>query len=179
MQMSNVSKVLAGTATSGLVSKVRLWIEYGLLVLVLVLCGLFAWQKYRAAKLETSVATLEGKLSSAEERVTAVETINAQQAEAIETVRSIRDVDGTILAGLVRDLDALRVRDSGMTNRIATLEKSNEAVKKYLNSAVPEPLGCVLDKTCTDQDGRAAPQAERRPAGVVPAAKAAPKQDKR
>lgn len=166
---------LAGGALKG---KLRLYLEYALIAAIVALAALVTYNYVQRLRLDTKVATLEGKVDKANERVKEVEEVNRQQADAIDTIRSIRDVDGTILAGLAKDMDALRVRDTSMTTRLATLERSNEAVKRYLNSAVPEPVGCVLDQTCPP-DGDGVPATQRGAARKVPAAKPAPKPNQR
>lgn len=158
-----------------LTSKLRLYIEYALIAIIVALAGFAVYNYVTRVRLDAKVVTLEGKVDKANERVAAVEEINAQQATAIDTIRSIRDVDGTILAGLAQDMNALRVRDTSMTTRLATLERSNEAVRKYLNAAVPAPVGCLLDKTCPDENGRAVPATERGAPAAVPAPATRPK----
>lgn len=144
---------LTDMAAKVFTGKLRLYLEYALIALLLAVAGFATYNYTTRLKLDTKVTKLEGKVDKAEERVAQVEAINAQQATAIDTIRSIREVDGTILAGLATDMNALRVRDTSMTTRLATLERSNEAVRKYLNTAVPAPVGCLLDRTCIDQDG--------------------------
>lgn len=166
---------LAGGALKG---KLRLYLEYALIAVIVALAAFTTYNYVQRLRLDTKVVSLEGKVDKANERVKEVEEVNRQQADAIETIRSIRDVDGTILAGLAKDMEALRVRDTSMTTRLATLERSNEAVRKYLNSAVPEPVGCVLDRTCPP-DANGVSGAQRGAARKVPAATAPAKPNQR
>lgn len=137
--------------TAAVKSKIRLWIEYALILAVVLLMGFVAWGKIRTAQLETNVATLDGKLRTAETRVAQVEEVNKAQAEAIATVQQMRTLDSTVLAGLSNALETINSRDASVRTRLALLEKSNEAVRAYLNGTVPDPVGCVLDRTCPDQ----------------------------
>jgi len=167
---------LTSLLTSGLKSKIRLWIEYALILAVVVLLGLAAWGKIKTARLETQVASLSGKLDGANSRIAEVEGVNKAQAEAIATVQQMRQLDAAVLTGLSNALEAATNTDRNVRSRLATLEKSNEAVRAYLAGAVPDPVGCVLDRTCeapapaasVPRPARAAPADVRRPgAGAV------------
>lgn len=168
IQLSNVFK-----------SKLRLYIEYALILIIVVLAGAVLYGYVSKGRLETQVATLGGKLTAAETRVQAVEDINKQQADAIETINNLTGVSDTMLKGLAADMEALRVRDRTAFGRLAALEKSNEAVRKYLNTAVPAPVGCVLDHSCPDQDADRVPATKPRAAPKVPAAPASAKPNQR
>lgn len=170
---------ISDTLKSTIRAKAQLYIGYFLLAAVLVLAAVATYNYVTRLKLDTKVTSLEGKLGSAEARVKAVEEVNEQQAQAIQTINRLTDVSDTMLQGLATDVNALRVRDSTAFNRLATLEKSNEAVRAYLNSAVPAPVGCVLDRTCADQDADGIPRAERGPAPAVRAAPAPAKPNQR
>jgi hypothetical protein len=160
-------------------SKMQLWIGYFLLAAVLVLAGVASYNYVTRLKLDNKVTTLEGKVTAAENRVKLVEEVNQQQADALDTIKSLNGVNDTMLKGLATDMEALRVRDRTAFNRLAALEKSNEAVRKYLNTVVPAPVGCVLDRTCPDPDGDGVPATQRGAAATVPAARAGAQQDKR
>lgn len=166
----------AGTA---LKTKAQLYIGYALIVAVMALGVLAIYNYSMRLKLDTKVATLQGKVTSAEDRVALVEEVNQQQNEALETIRGLNSVNDVMLKGMATDMEALRIRDRTTFTRLAALEKSNEAVRKYLNTVVPDPVGCLLDRTCADTDGYGVPEAERRPAVAVPAPGVGAKQNKR
>lgn len=167
-------------ATMGVVrGKMQLWIGYALIAAVIVLGAVATYNYATRLKLDNKVTSLEGKVSAAEDRVKLVEEVNQQQAEALDTIRGLNDVNDTMLSGLAADMEALRVGDRTTFTRLAALEKSNEAVRQYLNTVVPAPVGCLLDRSCPDTGGNGVPPAERRPAAQVPAARAGPQQDKR
>jgi hypothetical protein len=144
MDLSSVTKF----ATSGLKGKLHLYLDYALILAVVLLAGFVLWGKVRTATLETTVATLNGKLTSANDRVAAVEAVNKSQAEAITTISAIRAQDSVVLSGLVKDLGTIYSRDQRVAVRLTALEKSNEEVRKWLHAPVPSTVGCVLDKTC-------------------------------
>lgn len=160
-------------------SKLQLWISYALIGAVIVLAGAAIYNYTTRLKLAADVATLDGKLTHAEDRLVLVESVNKQQAEALDTIKGLNDVNDTMLSGLAADMEALRVRDRTAFNRLAALEKSNEAVRKYLNTAVPAPVGCVLDRTCPDADADPVPATNSGPSTRVPAARAGAQPDKR
>lgn len=161
---------LSDVAKATLKQKARLYIEYALIGLLLVTAGFGAYNYVTRLKLDNKVTTLQGKVETADARVALVEDVNRQQAETLETIRGLNGVNDTMLKGLAADMEALRVRDRTTYTRLAALEKSNEAVRKYLNTAVPAPVGCVLDRSCPDPDAGGVPATNGRPAGAVRAA---------
>ena len=129
------------------------------------------------ANVRSDLRAAEGRLEQAETDLRAAGETNAAQARAIAEVERLREIDGTILKGLVQDLDASRSRDRVALNRIATLEKTNEQVREYLNAVPPAAVSCVLDKTCNDsvrtngnssQGSAGGAAATVRPAGTGP-----------
>lgn len=175
IKVADVMKT-AGTAVK---AKAQLYIGYALIVVVMALGVLAVYNYTMRLKLDTKVATLQGKVTSAEGRVALVEEVNRQQADAIETIRGLNSVNDTMLQGLATDMEALRIRDRTTFTRLAALEKSNEAVRQYLNTVVPAPVGCVLDRSCPDADGGGVPAAQRGTSGRVQPAGAGAKQDQR
>lgn len=173
--MFKLSDAMKGTIKG----KLQLWISYALIAAVIVLGAVATYNYVTRLKLDTKVTSLEGKVSAAEGRVKLVEEVNQQQAEALDTIRGLNNVNDTMLSGLAADMEALRVRDRTTFTRLAALEKSNEAVRQYLNTVVPAPVGCVLDRSCPDTDANHVPATERRPAAQVPTARAGPQPNKR
>lgn len=168
---------LLSTATKATIkSKAQLWIGYFLIACVIVLGAVATYNYVTRLRLDTKVAKLEGDVARAKDRVKLVEEVNEQQAQAIETIRGLNAVNDTILTGLAADMESLRVRDRTAFERLAALEKSNEAVRTYLNTVVPAPVGCVLDQSCpADANGGGVPPAKRGGTGQVQPAGADPK----
>lgn len=170
---------LMKTAGTAVKTKAQLYIGYALIVAVMALGVLVIYNYTARLKLDTKVEALRGKVTAANNRVKLVEEVNQQQNEALETIRGLNSVNDVMLKGLATDMESLRVRDRTTFTRLAALEKSNEAVREYLNTVVPAPVGCLLDRTCVDTDGHGVPEAERRPAVAVPAPGVGAKQNKR
>lgn len=144
---------ILSSVTGFFTGKLRLYLEYLLIALLMMVLGWATYQYIHGLKLDNTVTKLSSDLATSAQRVDAVEKVNAQQQEAINTIKGVREVDSTMLQGLAKDMETLRVKDTSMKNRLGTLEKSNEAVRKYLNTAIPAPVGCLLDHTCPATDG--------------------------
>jgi hypothetical protein len=76
-----------------------------------------------------------------------VESVNQQQ-ETIGELKELRLQDAQALTGLLTDYKVLADNDARARNRLATLEKSNETVRNYLNQRIPPDLACLLNNTC-------------------------------
>lgn len=160
-----------------------------ILALLIALSAGFLYNFATRLYLREEVTELKGALQLQSERLVTAEAelkeageVNQRQTAAIGEVQRLREIDGTILKGLVQDLDASRSRDRVALNRIATLEKTNEQVRAYLNDVPPAAVSCVLDKTCNDQvhgNGNPGAGAERRAAGPVSSAGTGAKQNQR
>lgn len=172
-------KMLSDATVAVVKSKAQLWIGYFLIFCIIVLGSVASYNYVTRLKLDNKVVALEGDVRAAEQRVQLVEEVNEQQAAAIETIRGLNLVNDTMLSGLATDMEALRVRDRTAFNRLAALEKSNEAIRDYLNTAVPAPVGCVLDRTCPDEGADPVSGTERGTPGRMPAAGPATQRDKR
>ena len=135
--------------TSVLKSKIRLWIEYLMVATIIVLAVTVSIMWLRSKVLRAEMADMDATIASLNEA-------NIAQQAAIDTITAVREVDGEILAGLVADYETIKRGDTATARRISALEKNNAEVLRYLDSAVPDELACVLDKTC-DQDGDGVP----------------------
>lgn len=140
-------KVFTKPLSAAFKNKARLWLEYALIAAVVVMLGLLLSARIKQHATETRVAVLEGQLDGAKLRLQMVEAVNVSQQEALETIQRIREVDSHMLTGLETDMQTLRVRDRSVTAKLAELERSNEAVRRYLDASLPA-VGCVLDNSC-------------------------------
>lgn len=161
--------ILSRAATATVKSKARLWLEYFLIFLILVLAAFSVWFYMRSLQSRVAISALQTEVKSAQQRVELVEGINNEQAIAIKTMGEVAKINDVMLQGLAADLGTLAKRDAGLTQRLSTLEKTNEAVRIYLRTAVPAPVGCVLDQTC-DTDEHGVSGTERGTTATVPAA---------
>ena len=170
-------KIFSNAAKATIKSKLRLWIEYALIAAVVILLGYATWGWFQRAYLVQEIVQLEGDVREAETRIGLVEEVNRQQDAVINTLRGVSELNDTMLQGLAADMQSLYGRDQSIRTRLASLERNNEAVREYLDSAVPAPVVCVLDKTCPEDVAGDLPPAERRATDSVQPAKPAPKRD--
>lgn len=150
--MSLVSDVMKGTARSAVFHKVRLYIEYAMLVAILVLSAFALYTWARGKSLESDVLKLETAVANSDARVKEVEEANAQQVEAIKTIQNLTASQTTLVASISEDLQKVFTRDKNNAARLSALERSNAALTRYLDDAIPTPVGCVLDNSCTSKD---------------------------
>lgn len=126
----------------------RLIVEYLMIVAVVILgtvsVNLYIQDKVADRKLEV----LEGKLS--DQNVKLFELVNAsqEQTSTISQLMSLRTKDATAIEGLVTDFKSLADTSTKVDQRLKELEESNEAVRTYLQSDIPAPLMCLLNRTC-------------------------------
>jgi hypothetical protein len=165
--------------TDMLKSKLRLYIEYALIGLLLIVAGFAAYNYTTRLKLDNKVTALQGRVATAEQRVAQAEEVNKAQSEALATVERMRTLDSTVLQGLGKALDTINSRDQSVRARLTMLEKSNEAVRSYLNGNVPDPVGCVLDRTCPDQGKAGSAPSTRATAATMRGSPARALQEKR
>jgi Tfp pilus assembly protein PilN len=156
------------SVTSFFTGKLRLYLEYALIALLIAVACYSVYSYITRLKLENNVTQLTSDVASANGRVDAVEQVNQQQQQALDALKGIKNVDSAMLQGLTQDLHTLGVKNKTITSRLSSLEKSNEAVRTYLESAVPAGVGCLLDNTCPastadNQDANGSPA----PAGSV------------
>ena len=171
-------KLTDATKTS-IRAKLQLWIGYIILGLLVAVSALAVYNYTERLRQDTVIANLGADLDKAEAQVIEVVEVNKKQTEAIETIRGLNTVNDTMLQGLASDMESLRVQDRGVRTRLASLERSNEAIREYLNTAVPAPVGCVLDQSCSEGVGDPSSATERGPSDGVHTASAGPKPHKR
>ena len=145
-------------------SKIRLWLEYFLILLVLVAGALAVYATLRNATLKVAVEKLATDLHKAEARVSVVEEANRKQAQTITTMETIRALDGQVLSSLQIALQAVSDNDRTVNSRILELEKNSAEVRAYLDATVP--AGCLLDNTC-GADGNKVPGTQPRTSPTV------------
>lgn len=145
-------------------SKVRLWLEYLLILLVLISGGLAVYATLRNATLKVAMASLAGDLVKEKARVDQVEAANEKQAQAISTMETIRALDGQVLTSMQIALQTVSNNDRTINTRILELEKNSAEVRAYLDANVP--AGCMLDNTC-GANGNKVPGTQPGAAGTV------------
>lgn len=137
----------------------RLYIEYALIAMVIVIGVWGAWYYVEGLKLKSdleNVSVWALKLDAA----------NKDNQKALKMTADVAAANSLILTTLAESQERLTKRDRETDAKIAALEKSNEAVRAYLDARIPS--GCVLDNTC-NTNGSKGSDAARRAAEKVPA----------
>jgi type II secretory pathway pseudopilin PulG len=136
------------TAWGFLKKKRRLVIEYVLIAIVVAVAGFTFSMWLSKERTEKSLLTTENELQAVRQRLGAVESVNQQQEATIGELKELRLQDAQAFAGLLADYKVLADNDARARKRLATLEKSNETVRNYLNEPIPFELVCLLNRTC-------------------------------
>ena len=129
-------------------NKTRLVIEYVLIAVIVAAAGFTFSMWLSKERTEKSLLTTQNELRTVQQRLGAVESVNQQQQETIGELKELRLQDAQALTGLLTDYKVLADNDARARNRLATLEKSNETVRNYLNQPIPLDLVCLLNRTC-------------------------------
>lgn len=168
--VSNVFRFVTG--------KKRLAIEYGLIAVLIAVAGFTVnlW----LSKLQTERDLLQTKtdLHSVKTRLVTVESISESQAATINDLRELRFKDARSLTGLLDDYKALSLSDARARKRLDSLEKSNEAVRTYLDQRIPPDLVCLLDGTCSTASGDPGSEGDRAPGSAKGTNQAVPPRTK-
>ncbi|ARO68710.1 hypothetical protein B9J09_07030 [Xylella fastidiosa subsp. pauca] len=124
---------------------VRLLVEYMMIgaLVALVAHAVLAWSE--RSQLAQRAAQLEGQLATVESTLDAQVAMNRDQDAAIARLRALREIDRQAIAGLHTDLNRITVRDRVLRQRITHLEHFHDEAKAFLDSDVPDVLGCLLD----------------------------------
>lgn len=129
-------------------TKFRLYLEYFLIILLVVTAAIGFWNYHKNKVLSANMTTANLKLAQAERDYNTVSHALNEQREALEKVEQLRKVDSVVLSSLQDDFKRIGARDTALSQSIALLEKNSAEVKSYLATATPTALACVLDRTC-------------------------------
>lgn len=146
--MNLFSDVMLGTAKSSVFHKVRLWMEYAMLVVILALAAYAFWSYMQDQHRELVIQNLETAVKNSDARVQEVEKANKDQLAAIKTIQNLSQSQTLLVGSISEDLQKVALRDKNTAARIGALEKSNVALTRFLDAAIPTPVGCVLDNSC-------------------------------
>lgn len=133
-------------ATGWALGHVRLLIEYALLALVVALAGAVLYGRIHAVQQDAKIDDLASSLGKAADSLQQQVQVNRDQDAAIAKLHELRELDGQAINGLAQDLHAVGERNHAIRQKLAQLEKHNAQAKALLDTAVPDPLGCVLDR---------------------------------
>lgn len=138
---------LLSSAWSYLTSKARLIVEYGL-ILVIIILGVYGTVAYfRTKSLTASTLDLSQRLGSVKGTLDEQVDANKDQDKAIKELKRLREIDSKALDGLHTELDKADTKGEDLRAKIRQLEKTNADAKALLDTAVPPSVGCVLDGT--------------------------------
>lgn len=126
---------------------VRLWIEYGLVAVLLAVGSVAITNWVKASVQEQKIETLNIRLDTAAERLDTAETVNSTQQSVILDLANQRKVDGERIVELIDTYSSLSQSDKLLRNQLRSLEKK-DAAKNYLDMPMPDDAGCVYDGSC-------------------------------
>ena len=126
----------------------RLYIEYALIALVIAVGTFGVWYYVEGLKLKRD-------LDNVSHWALEVDQANSSLVRSLEMTRQVSETNSEILSGLQRGLEAANANEAETNAKIHALERSNAAVRAYLDSVIPD--GCVLDGTCEDKNGSRRP----------------------
>lgn len=135
--------------------KIRLWIEYALVALVLAVAGFAVTLKVQSLQQETHISELSSALERTREQIEVVASVNDAQEQVIMDLAEQREVDGKAIVDLMDTYKGLAIIDKNLRGALAQLEKDNEQARSYLNGTIPESVSCLYDGSCsTPSDNR-------------------------
>lgn len=153
--ISTVAKFVTG--------KSRLAIEYGLIAVLIAVAGFTVNLWLSKLKTERDLLQTKTDLQSVQKRLVTVEGISQSQEVTISNLRELRLRDAQSLTGLLDDYKALSLSDARARKRLDSLERTNEAVRTYLDQRIPPDLVCLLDGTCATASGNTGSEGDRTP----------------
>lgn len=132
--------------------KIRLWIEYALVALVLAVAGFAVTLKVQSLQQETHISELSSALERTREQIEVVASVNDAQEQVIMDLAEQREVDGKAIVDLMDTYKGLAIIDKNLRGALAQLEKDNEQARSYLNGTIPESVSCLYDGSCPPSD---------------------------
>lgn len=132
--------------------KIRLWIEYALVALVLAVAGFAVTIKVQSLQQETHISELSSALERTREQIGVVASVNDAQEQVIMDLADQREVDGKAIVDLMDTYKGLAIIDKNLRGALAQLEKDNEQARSYLNGTIPESVSCLYDGSCPPSD---------------------------
>jgi TRAP-type uncharacterized transport system fused permease subunit len=148
--------------------QIRLWIEYALIAAVVIFAGLAVTVKMESLRQEIKITSLSSRIESAETRLGVVEGVNEAQKEVIQDLAAQRSIDGASIVKLMDTYQELTIADRNLRNQLSNLENNDEA-RSYLDTPVPNSVGCLWDNSCTATGADEASGSGDLPPGGTPA----------
>lgn len=132
-----------GSIMGFVTKKKRLFVEYLMVGTVIVLGVMVVTLWLQKKYTESALNEVNGK-------VTTLQLANTMQDSTIGRLRDLRERDSRVLQNLANDLSLISTRDLEIRNQLKRLEHSDEIIKTYLHTPVPERIACLLERTCKD-----------------------------
>lgn len=149
---------LLGTAWAWVSGKARLLLEYALIAAVVALAGFAFNSALQRKSLEKTVAGLSTSLGSVSTTLNQQVEANRQQDAAIARLKDLRELDSSALTTLQGELGSVNANNRTIKTKLAELERTNAQAKAFLDTAVPDAVGCLLDsRPCKAADGHGHP----------------------
>jgi chromosome segregation ATPase len=106
------------------------------------------WQNRATVQgLTKDVTDLSGRLGAVKNDLAVAVGVNKEQDKAISEIKKLRALDSQALTALQGELSKADTRGTNVRQKIAELEKTNEAAKDLLDIDVAPDTSCVLDRT--------------------------------
>lgn len=134
-------------------SKIRLYVEYAILALLIGVAGLAVTLKMQTIRQEISITNLSNGLEKAQGQIEVISSVNEAQEKVITTLSGQREDDNLAVNKLLDTYDKLRDADQKIRSKLENLEKTDAQAKAYFDSVVPESVACVYDDSCTEPPG--------------------------
>lgn len=168
MNLGKLSESVAGLFKG----KLRLWIEYALIAVMVALAGFSLSSYLQRRELSNRLDTTNKKVGQLSTSLDQQVTINNQQEDAISALRTLRKIDSDAIQGLHTELQSHASTNKLVLSKIQQLEKNNAQAKALLDIRVPPDLGCLLDgrQDCAPDprnDAHRSPRAAGSAAGAV------------
>lgn len=120
-------------------------VGYVLTAIVIVFASFTVTLWFSKQKMEKSLVAAASQIQHLQNKVTAVEQVNAAQEDVIKNLQELRVVDNKALTGLSDDYRRLNLQDKAVSNKLTALEKSNAPVREYLDQPLPPELRELLN----------------------------------
>lgn len=133
-------------------TKYRLIIEYVLIGAVTILAGVTFTLWLKKVEIERNLVETKYELANVQQRMSIVEFVNDVHENRIGELKELRVKDAEALSGLMNDYRQLAVKDENVRRRLDSLETSNEIIRDYLNTPIPDDIKCLLDDSCSDSN---------------------------
>lgn len=129
-------------------NKIRLYIEYVVLAILLAVVGLAVTLKMQTYRQEISINNLSDGLQKAQGEIKVITSVNEAQESVIQTLGNQRMKDNQLVDQLMDTYDKLRETDLNLRSKLDNLEKTDAEAKAYLDSPVPDSVACLYDDSC-------------------------------